>query len=115
VEAYHQNGTSRCVDTRTIDKSPSLPDIHRQHCASVKVAKSMQSMCMVSIIEPDSSSKYLGSLIKTMCSSSFQSGKRRIDLTYLHDDCSPAPTTKYCTSPQSALSPVMSVSHCLDF
>lgn len=50
-----------------------LPEFLRQHGASGEFVKSMQSMCMVSIIEPVSSSKYLGSNLKDYCfSSSFQ-------------------------------------------
>lgn len=73
----------------------------RQQYASVEAVKSMQSMCMVSIIEPVSSSRYLGLYLKDYCfSSSFQkkcAGKRAF-LTYLCDDHSPAATTEYCAN-----------------
>lgn len=45
----------------------SLPEFLGQRQASVEVVQSMQSLCMVSIIEPDSSSKYLGSNLKDYC------------------------------------------------
>jgi hypothetical protein len=77
----------------------SLPEILRQRDASVEIIKSMQSMCKVSIIEPVSSSKYLGSNLKDYCfSSSFQlCADERALLTYLCDNYSPAATTtEYC-------------------
>jgi hypothetical protein len=75
-----------------------LPEILRQHGASGEFVQSMQSMCKVSIIEPVSSSKYLGSNLKDYCfSSSFQlCASERALLTYLCDDYSPAVTTEYC-------------------